>query len=961
LTGETSEFDFTTKERLAGRSPRIRFASVQDRAVGVHPPDHRLVHPLPIAPQFVGRGVELEALRIYWDTTQSGVVALIGLGGAGKTAIAARFLEELTEAGNPSRPLGLFVWSFYQEPDVGYFLEEAYRYFGGPDAHATPAKGAGLLHMLRDALSRNGRHLLVLDGLERVQRQENDDSGSFGHVEDPLLKGLLTRIAAGVGEAVVLVTSRFPLTDLVPFAKSGYRPLAIEGLDLAAAIALLRGHGVRGSDGDLAGLVDSYGAHALTLDHLGGLVGQFLEGDPKRAPEVPEFTSPKQDRQALRLARLFRTYEAHLPPTELDLLCRLCLLRRSVNVQQIVDLFLCHPPVRLGTLRELKNRIKLLQSLGDLDARLINEGLGGNFRGELAVSIQDAIAESGQQSQLAGPDSVFQERICQVVDAELLGRETKLEDDVEEVLRIYGTASLDFPTVERPLSWSDQDCLRKLIRRYNELRHHPLLPFQEPPTSLEVAFLIQGWIKTSKQSMADLTPADVVEAFRRVKQTVWKLAIKHAVLRQVRKLCDLHQKKWESSGVLSALDSGAMGKVLEALIARHLVLREADGSVSVHPAVRDYFGQLATASQRGFWHHLIGEHLIGLIQKPGVHRPADQAALDLVEEAIAHALEAGQTDKALHLYMHVLGGHRHLAWKLGEMARGLRIIRSFDPCPDRWALGWYLRALGELDEAYEQNNLAFFRADVRLLQGQLAEVEEEGEPTRTAIADFLMGRTTQLPAFPLGCAIPRPHLLLYLGQTSEAWLSGKQPEEVYELIGWADDRARCQLYRAEAASTMGDAAASRLALDQAARWVLHSGSVEHLCLYHLFRCRRRRRAGEDERAWLAMEEGLHIARQSGLGLYLVELLCERAELLLNRAAAAEAEGLAREALRFASMPRCQFVWGAAQAGHLLGRALIVQRRQEEARAVLEDVRSLRVQIGDFRREHTETLIRSLPV
>ena len=27
------------------------------------------------------------------------------------------------------------------------------------------------------------------------------------------------------------------------------------------------------------------------------------------------------------------------------------------------------------------------------------------------------------------------------------------------------------------------------------------------------------------------------------------------------------------------------------------------------------------------------------------------------------------------MYFQVLGGHRHLAWKLGEMARGLRILR----------------------------------------------------------------------------------------------------------------------------------------------------------------------------------------------------------------------------------------------------------------------------------------------
>ena len=43
----------------------------------------------------------------------------------------------------------------------------------------------------------------------------------------------------------------------------------------------------------LSKLVESYGAHALTLDHLGGLIGQFLGGDPEKAPEAPRFASPR--------------------------------------------------------------------------------------------------------------------------------------------------------------------------------------------------------------------------------------------------------------------------------------------------------------------------------------------------------------------------------------------------------------------------------------------------------------------------------------------------------------------------------------------------------------------------------------------------------------------------------------------------------------------------------------------
>src|SRR5262249_7101982 len=157
--------------------------------------------------------------------------------------------------------------------------------------------------------------------------------------------------------------------------------------------------------------------------------------------------------------------------------------------------------------------------------------------------------------------------------------------------------------------------------------------------------------------------------------------------------------------------------------------------------------------------------------------------------------------------------------------------------------GWYLRAMGELETAYDRNPLPYFRADIRLLQGRLPEVEAEGDLGRTEIAAFLMGRTTRTPAALLSCAIPMAQVLLYQGRADRAWLAA-QPEDLYEMTGWNDDRARVRLYRAEAASRMAGGTSVRESLDQAARWVLHSGSMEHLCLYHLVRSRIARRAGD---------------------------------------------------------------------------------------------------------------------
>ena len=381
--------------------------------------------------------------------------------------------------------------------------------------------------------------------------------------------------------------------------------------------------------------------------------------------------------------------------------------------------------------------------------------------------------------------------------------ETNIEDDVEEIVRLYDKTNSRYPTEQRPLSWHDQRRLRAAIFRYDELPQPSAVPYKEPPRRWRRRSSSEGWGKVVAGRLRRPDAGGRDAAFGGRSARLQQFAVKHRALRLVGEQCRLYQQKWQASGPLATLDAAGARAGASGLVDRHLVLREADGTLSVHPAVRDYFAGLATAAERGFWHHLIGDHLISLVRRPGWRLPRTRPRSTWPRRRSRTPLRAGRPEKAWDLYVNVLGGHRHLAWKLGEMARGLRILRGFDPCPDRWALGWYLRALGELEAAYEQNPLPYFRADIRLLQGRLPQVEAEGDPGRTEIAAFLMGRTTRLPADPLGCAIPRAQVLLYQGRAGRAWLAA-EPEDIYEMTGWEDDRARCQLYRAEAACRMDD-------------------------------------------------------------------------------------------------------------------------------------------------------------
>jgi len=234
---------------------------------------------------------QLGAVCRWWQAGGPGVCGLVGIGGAGKTAVADRFLQHLplltAEAPNVGKdpslpaPAGLFVFSFYDAPNPEAFFDSLYdwlvRAFGFPDDRRTTEGGQRLqapASLVIDALggSRHpaGQLLLVFDGMEKVQ-DDGSRSGTFGHIEDGGLRAFLLRAAAGWLPGVsVLVTTRFVPDDLEYQRESGsaslYQRIDVEQISEEACIILLRHRGVRGADDALRDVARQCGLHALTVD-----------------------------------------------------------------------------------------------------------------------------------------------------------------------------------------------------------------------------------------------------------------------------------------------------------------------------------------------------------------------------------------------------------------------------------------------------------------------------------------------------------------------------------------------------------------------------------------------------------------------------------------------------------------------------------------------------------------------
>src|SRR5207253_2126055 len=113
----------------------------------------------------------------------------------------------------------------------------------------------------------------------------------------------------------------------------------------------------------------------------------------------------------------------------------------------------------------------------------------------------------------------------------------------------------------------------------------------------------------------------------------------------------------------------------------------------------------------------------------------------------------------------------------------------------------------------------------------------------------------------------------------------------------------------------------------------------------------------------ALGMALPTAMKHGLGLDRIDLLLVRGHLLLRRSEIAAAESDARDALAFATAPGCGYLWGEADALHLLGMVLLAGRppgsRILESATHLSDEIELRERMLDPRAQDVRWLLKRL--
>ena len=384
---------------------------------------------IPLAPSFFGRDYELARLEEWLVRGGCRLVVLLGIGGVGKTSLAAQTVRRV------ARHFHTLIWrSLLNAPPLETLLPGLLQTLSGEQLSEMPKSLDEQIALLLIYLRRE-RVLLVLDNLESIL--ESTQAGRFRPGYEAYQQ-FLQRVATHQHQSVLLLTSREQPSDLTRLEGDTplVRSLLLEGLDEVAGRDLLAARGISGAMVEEAALVARYSGNPLALKLVADTVDQLFAGDINSFLSQESFVfddiRTMLDQQFLRLSELER-----------ELLFWLAIERKAISA----------PVLRQNHLQPILGRL-FLEALYSLRRRSLIDPHPAGF------VLQNVVAEYLTDRLVEG--------ICAELQSQqltLLHRHALLKADAEDDVRQSQARLILAPIATQLLAALGKPALEKTLRQ----------------------------------------------------------------------------------------------------------------------------------------------------------------------------------------------------------------------------------------------------------------------------------------------------------------------------------------------------------------------------------------------------------------------------------------------------------------------------------------------------------------
>ena len=223
---------------------------------------------------FFGRIEEINTLKRWILREGCRFVTIFGMGGIGKTSLAACLAHQI------QNEFDYLIWrSLRHAPALSKLLEELCLFFGEENKENLSDTIDGKILYLINCL-RCSRCLLILDNCELILQggnfTENDTDDSLGYAQ------LIQYLAQTAHNSVIMLTSREkpPSLALNEGEKLAVRSLQLKGLALSEAQAIFQTLGdFSGSDLEWEMLIEYYAGNPLILKIVATGIQDFFAGN----------------------------------------------------------------------------------------------------------------------------------------------------------------------------------------------------------------------------------------------------------------------------------------------------------------------------------------------------------------------------------------------------------------------------------------------------------------------------------------------------------------------------------------------------------------------------------------------------------------------------------------------------------------------------------------------------------